>query len=82
MRPLIFDFPQDAQALEQRYEWMFGPDYLVCPVTEGGVSEWTVYLPQNPAGWEDIRTNKRYDGGQAVAVAVDLDAIPVFRRLR
>ena len=61
---------------------MFGPDYLVCPVTEGGVSEWTVYLPQNPAGWEDIRTNKRYDGGQAVAEAVDLDAIPVFRRLR
>ena len=82
MRPLVFDFPQDPQALEQRCEWMFGPDYLVCPVTEGGVSAWTVYLPQNAAGWEDIRTNKRYDGGQAVAVAVDLDAIPVFRRLR
>ncbi len=82
MRPLVFDFPQDPQALEQRCEWMFGPDYLVCPVTEGDVSAWTVYLPQNAAGWEDIRTNKRYDGGQAVAVAVDLDAIPVFRRLR
>ena len=82
MRPLIFDFPQDAQALEQRSEWMFGPDYLVCPVTEGGVSSWEVYLPQNPAGWEDIRNGNRYDGGQSVIVAVDLEAIPVFRRLR
>ena len=41
-----------------------------------------VVLPQNPAGWEDIRNGNRYDGGQSVIVAVDLEAIPVFRRLR
>ena len=82
MRPLIFDFREDGRALQQDCEWMFGPDYLVCPVTEGGVGSWDVYLPENAAGWEDIRDGKRYDGGQAVAVAVDLDAIPVFRRLK
>ncbi len=82
MRPLVFDFPQDEEALRQDCEWMFGPDYLVCPVTEGGVSSWSVYLPGNEAGWEDIRNGTRYEGGRRYDVPVDLEAIPVFRRLR
>ena len=82
MRPLIFDFPEDAEALAQDCEWMFGPDYLVCPVTEGGVTVWKVYLPVNEGGWEDIRDGVRYEGGRYVEVPVDLEAIPVFRRLR
>ena len=81
MRPLVFDFPQDEAALQQNCEWMFGPDYLVCPVTEGGVSSWTVYLPENEAGWEDIRTGAHLAGGQYAVVPVDLEAIPVFRKL-
>lgn len=47
---------------------MFGPEYLVCPVLEEGVSEWTVYLPAN-------------EGGIYVTVPVDLEAIPVFRKV-
>ena len=39
-------------------------------------------LPENAAGWEDIRNGNRYEGGQSVVVAVDLEAIPVFRRLK
>ena len=81
MRPLLFDFPHDEEALRQDGEWMFGSDYLVCPVTAGGISGWTVYLPENEAGWEDIRNGSRYEGGRYVEVAVDLEAIPVFRRL-
>ena len=81
MRPLVFDFPQDEEALQQNCEWMFGPDYLVCPVTAGGVSTWSVYLPGNAAGWEDIRNGTRYEGGRRYDVPVDLEAIPVFRRL-
>ncbi len=81
MRPLVFDFPQDEEALKQDCEWMFGTDYLVCPVTEGGVSSWKVYLPENPAGWEDVRDGSRLEGGRYADVPVDLEAIPVFRRL-
>ena len=81
MRPLIFDFPDDEEALKQDCEWMFGTDYLVCPVTEGGVSSWKVYLPENESGWEDIRSGARYEGGRYADVPVDLEAIPVFRRL-
>lgn len=81
MRPLVFDFSSDEEALKQKTEYMFGPDYLVCPVTEPGVSRWRVYLPVNEGGWQSFDGNERYDGGQYVEVPVTIEAIPVFRRL-
>ena len=81
LRALVFDFPDDREALRQDCEYMFGHDYLVCPVTQPGVSKWKVYLPENQAGWEDFRDGTHYDGGQYVCVPVNLEMIPVFKRL-
>lgn len=81
MRPLVFDFANDEEALAQDTEFMFGPDYLVCPVLESGVTSWKVYLPKNAAGWDDFRDGTHYDGGQYVEVPVDMEAIPVFKKL-
>ena len=81
MRPLVFDFPDDEEALRQDCEYMFGPDYLVCPVTAPKVTSWRVYLPENEGGWEDIRNGSRYEGGQYYEVPVDLEDIPVFKRI-
>ena len=81
MRPLVFDFAHDAEALSQRYEYMFGPSLLVSPVTEPGVSQWTTYLPQSEGGWRDYRTGRHYAGGQRVTTPVDKGHIPVFVRL-
>ena len=60
---------------------MFGPDYLVCPITEAGVTSWRVYLPKNPGGWEEFRSGSRYLGGQYIDCPADLEFIPVFKRL-
>jgi len=78
MRPLVFDFADDPMALQQKYEYMFGPSLLVSPVTEPGVKEWKTYLPKNKAGWTDYRTGRHYEGGQTVTTAVDKAHIPVF----
>ena len=80
MRPLVFDFANDAEALKQKYEYMFGPSLLISPVTEPGVTKWTTYLPKNVEGWTDYRTGKHYDGGQYVTTAVTKAYIPVFIR--
>ena len=80
MRPLVFDFTTDEQALRQKYEYMFGRSMLVCPVTEPDVTEWTAYLPQWTAGWYDAQQGRHYDGGRSVSVAVDAAHIPVFVR--
>ena len=80
MRPLVFDFADDPEALRQKYEYMFGPDLLISPVTEPGVTEWSTYLPKNPGGWRDQHTGQHYDGGQTIKTPVSKACIPVFIR--
>ena len=80
MRPLVFDFCEDTEALRQETEYMFGPKYLVCPITADNVNEWKVYLPKNKRGWTHHYTGQHYSGGQYVTVPVSLDHIPVFER--
>ena len=78
MRPLVFDFPDDPEALSQKYEYMFGRSLLVNPVTQPDVTRWDTYLPQCKAGWYDFRTGRHYEGGQTVTT--DARRIPVFVR--
>ena len=78
MRPLVFDFPDDAEALRQDDEFMFGPALLVHPVTAPAVTTWRTYLPACPSGWRNFWTGELYEGGQYVDVPVDLKTIPVF----
>jgi len=80
MRPLVFDFADDATALDQKYEYMFGPALLISPVTEPDVKTWKTYLPKTKGGWYDYHTGKHYDGGQTVTTTVTKAQIPVFVR--
>ena len=80
MRPLVFDFADDPEALKQKYEYMFGPELLISPVTEPGVTEWKTYLPKNEKGWREQRTGQHFDGGQYVTTPIDKAHIPVFIR--
>lgn len=78
MRPLLFDFPDDDEALRQDCEYMFGPDYLVYPVIETGVATKRIYLPANEGGWTDFFTHIHYQGGQYIDYPLTLETIPVF----
>lgn len=80
MRPLVFDFADDPEALRQKYEYMFGPSMLISPVTEPGVTQWKTYLPRNKGGWRDYHTGQHYEGGQTVTTPVNKSYIPVFIR--
>ena len=80
MRPLVFDFADDAEALRQDDEFMFGPALLVHPVTAPGVTTWRTYLPACEEGWRDFWTGETYEGGRYVETAADLATIPVFVR--
>ncbi|MDD5185166.1 MAG: glycoside hydrolase family 31 protein, partial [Paludibacter sp.] len=77
MRPLIMDFNGDTTALKQPYEYMFGKAFLVAPITEAGVKEWSVYLP-NSTIWYNFWTGKRFNGGQTIIADAPVDKIPLF----
>lgn len=79
MRPLWMDFPGDAQVSNLGTEYMFGPAFLVAPVTEQGQTEKDVYLPAG-SDWYNFWTNEKLAGGRWVKVAAPIDQIPVFVR--
>jgi alpha-D-xyloside xylohydrolase len=77
MRPLVMDFPGDSVALDQKYEFMFGPAFLVAPVWQPNVTNWDVYLPKTAGGWIDFWTGKPTAGGQTIRVNAPLQTIPL-----
>jgi alpha-glucosidase (family GH31 glycosyl hydrolase) len=79
MRALPLDFPGDAMVADLRDEYMFGPAFLVAPVTEQGATSRKVYLPAG-ADWYNYWTNERMKGGQTVDVASPIETIPGFVR--
>ncbi len=79
MRPLFYDFPEDGEAWKIEDSYMFGPDLLISPVMEAGMTERRVYLPAG-AVWKDAYTGKVYDGGQTIDVPAPIDIIPVMLR--
>lgn len=86
LRSLVFDFRKDHAVYSLPGEYMFGPAFLVNPVTEPlytGAAANTkqksirVYLPK-PASWFDFWTGVKWAGGQTITDSVPLDKIPLF----
>jgi len=82
MRLLAFDFADDPKVHDIKDQFLFGPAFLVCPVTkpqETGGTTRSVYLPAG-ADWYDFWTNKRYTGGQTLMADAPLSLLPLYVR--
>jgi alpha-D-xyloside xylohydrolase len=79
MRGLVMDFPGDRKAWNLDDEYMFGPAFLVAPVTEFKARSRQVYLPAG-AGWYDFATGAFLKGGQSVKAAAPRESMPLFVR--
>jgi alpha-D-xyloside xylohydrolase len=79
MRALFMDFPDDPNVADLRDEYMFGPAFLVAPVTEQGATSRMVYLPEG-TDWYNYWTSERVHGGQTIKVDAPIDMLPLFVR--
>jgi alpha-D-xyloside xylohydrolase len=79
MRPLFFDFPNDAAAQKVDDQFMFGPDLLVAPILSAGATKRKVYLPAGVT-WADAWTGKKLKGGQTITAPAPLERIPLYLR--
>ena len=79
MRALVMDFPADRKALDVADEFMYGPALLVNPVTNGGATSRSVYLPSD-TNWFDFWTGAPQKGGQTITATAPLETIPLFVR--
>lgn len=78
MRPLVMDFRNDIRADNVGDQFMYGPAFLVNPVTEPEASTRQVYLPE--AKWYDFWTGVETNGGQMISAITPLDRMPVYVR--
>lgn len=76
MRAMCVDFANDPKAVEQVYQYMFGPSILVAPVLEKGARIREVYLPKGV--WYDFYSGWKYRGPGFASVAAPLGRIPLF----
>ena len=79
MRALFMDFPNDPNIADIRDEYMFGPAFLVAPVTRQGATSRKVYLPAG-SDWYNFWTNQRFKGGHTITVAAPISTLPLFVR--
>ncbi len=80
MRPLVMDFQNDVKARDITDEYMFGPAFLVSPVTTYQARSRSVYLPPTSGNWYDFWTGAYTEGGQTIDAPAPYDALPLFIR--
>ena len=78
MRGLVMDFRTDARTATIADQFMFGPAFLVNPVTEPAANTRRVYLPK--AKWFDFWTGAPVEGSRTVDTAAPMEKLPLFVR--
>lgn len=88
MRALTFDFRSDSKVYNIPDQYMFGPAFLVNPVTEqlytgpdaaDKAKSRKVYLPA-ASKWYDFYTGKILNGGQTIDAEAPIDIMPLYVR--
>ncbi len=91
MRPVALDYPDDTATHNLTDQYMFGPAFMVCPVTNpmyyrrnsepihDAPKTRKVYLPKG-SQWYDFWTEKIFAGDQTVEANAPLEIIPLYVR--
>jgi alpha-D-xyloside xylohydrolase len=81
MRPMFFEFPDDAICWETEDQYMYGSRYLVAPVLEPGQRKREVYLPIGKWKLQVVGIEDIVEGPKKVEVETPIEMMPVFEKL-
>ena len=79
-RPMYYDYPESQEAYDNKAQYMFGDQMIVCPITapaQNGRAEKKVWLPAGN-DWYETATGTLLKGGQTLTRAFQLDETPVY----
>ncbi|MCG5458669.1 hypothetical protein PSH03_004430 [Micromonospora sp. PSH03] len=81
VRSMYLAYPNEQAAYATAgSQYLYGPDYLVAPVTTPGTTATTsVWFPPGNS-WTDIFTGKTYRGGTTQNITTTLDTMPLFKK--
>ncbi|HMA65469.1 MAG TPA: TIM-barrel domain-containing protein, partial [Chitinispirillaceae bacterium] len=78
MRHLIMDFRNDDKVKNIGNQFMYGPSFMVSPVTTEGATSRSVYLPEGK--WYDFWSGATVNGGTSINATAPLSQIPLHIR--
>jgi len=78
MRPLFFDYPDEAESWEIEDQFLFCGSFLVAPILRAGARSREVYLPKGR--WRSIHGGPTIEGGRSIECEAPLERIPVFEK--
>ena len=76
---LAMDFPKDPNVFAIGDEYMFGPAFLVSPVTTPQAASRPVYLPSGTS-WVDFWTGETLSDGKTVTANAPVGVLPLYVR--
>lgn len=81
MQPLYYQNPMSSEAYQQKNEYWFGSELIVCPITEkidreSGMARFYGWLPDGL--WTDYFTGTVYEGGRWFDWYRGIESIPVL----
>jgi alpha-D-xyloside xylohydrolase len=79
MRGLVMDFPDDRPAREIDDQYLFGPGFLVAPVSSYRARSRSIYLPAG-ATWYDFYDGRSFRGGASINASAPYERMPLFVR--
>ena len=79
LRPMIYEFPNDKNLLQEDVNFMLGDSLLAACVVNQGETTRNVYLPEGEIFY-DFYTRKCYSGGQTISVPAPWNQTPLFQR--
>ncbi|APZ44345.1 glycoside hydrolase family 31 protein [Acidihalobacter ferrooxydans] len=78
LRPMLFEFPDDATAWPLADQFMPGAALLVAPALRPRQQARAVYLPAGR--WQDFWSGELHEGGRWIVIPTPLDGLPLFVR--
>ena len=79
MRPLWYEFPNDAKSYGVEDQYMLGPNLLVAPVYTQGATSRSVYFPAGT--WKHFFDKSVVVGPSTKTIDAPLENFPVYERL-
>jgi alpha-D-xyloside xylohydrolase len=83
MRTLFYQFPYDKNCWSVEDQYMYGPEFLICPILSADQRKREVYLPKGRQWqlWDSEGEGRGevYQGGRVVEIDCPIESMPVFR---
>ncbi|MEW7291876.1 glycoside hydrolase family 31 protein [Aquimarina sp. 2304DJ70-9] len=82
-RPMYYDYPQNEEAYDKKYQYLFGDDMIIAPVSKSvsennNLTEKQIWLPKGK--WYEWHSGSIIEGEKTISRKFAIDEIPIYAK--